>query len=138
MKKVILLLLTLITLTGYSSAQIGILALKRSDEAYYGQWYSMKKLPNAYFMINTPDEAEEVIEGILKPYDQSFEDALTDNSGDTYWTFVSGIDIKTNLYMIEESDDQIMILIVNKPIYQKSEEFEGSSYWYDRFKKRTH
>ena len=137
MKKVILLLLALITITGYSSAQIGILTLNRLDEAYYGQWYTMKKIPGAYIMYESPSNAEEVINSLLKGYDQSFDSGSIDEKGDLFWSFESASDVMTYVYYLEEEEDEIMILLFNKSVSEEVEEVEGSSYWYDRFKKRT-
>ena len=153
MKKVILLLLALITIPGYSSAQIGILTLNRLDEAYYGQWYTivrnrldeayygqwytMKKSPGAYIMYESPSNAEEVINSLLKGYDQSFDSGSIDEKGDLFWSFESSPDVMTYVYYLEEEEDEIMILLFNKSVSEEVEEFEGSSYWYDRFKKRT-
>jgi hypothetical protein len=127
----LILLVVFLVLTINIFSQHEMIFQRKKEDFYYGQWYVIKKQPNTIFLVDTPQNADDLFLGILEEeglnpedIDTTFRDGLRMIESD------AGYGYKTIYMRIAESYDEVILVIRMEPVMLQSEEVEP---WYSLF-----
>ncbi len=120
MKKIFLLAL-LMHFVSPTNAQIGVLTLKKRDDVYYGQWFTLKKNENQLFLVDNEKNADAALQRLLAPYEIAYEDAEIDEDGDLFWVVESNNGFTSKVYRISGEDNQIILIVSTMKITDNGE-----------------
>lgn len=115
MKKLIL-TLTLLLATFISSAQIGVITIKKNQSVPLNMWYTIDEKDrenNIYITFENEDLAVYSLEKLLSQFDMEIElPNDKDVDGDPYWTVEQENGYVSDIYYIKEKDFPLFTITI--------------------------
>ena len=115
MKKLIL-TLTLLLTTIISSAQIGVITVKKNENVPLNMWYTINEKDrenNLYITFENEDLAVYSLEKLLSQFDMEIElPSDKDVDGDPYWTVEQENGYVSDIYYIKEKDFPLFTITI--------------------------
>ena len=115
MKKLIL-TLTLLLTTIISSAQIGVITVKKNENVPLNMWYTINEKDrenNIYITFENEDLAVYSLEKLLSQFDMEIElPNDKDVDGDPYWTVEQENGYVSDIYYIKEKDFPLFTITI--------------------------
>jgi hypothetical protein len=120
MKTIIICTLALL-FSGQSFTQIGVVTLKKREQYYYGQWFTVKGSENRLYFIDQEDYANLALSRLLLPYELTIEDGEEDKEGDFSWVVSANNGFISTVYKISQEEGNTLIMVITEEAQEQAD-----------------